>query len=49
MTAKKNSIISEIREKILDIIPEYTNNSIQIIINVPPNVKKADTIQIEFR
>lgn len=49
MTSKKNLIISDIREKILDLCPVYANNSIQIIINVPAQVKKPDGIKIEIK
>lgn len=47
MTPKKNLIISEIREKVLDLLPEYTNNSIQIIIDVPPMLKNPDGVKVK--
>lgn len=47
MPDKKNLIISDIREKILDLCAEYANNSIQIIIDVPPMLKKPDGVKIK--
>ena len=48
MPDKKNLIISDIREKILDLCAEYANNSIQIIINVPAGVKRPEGIKIQI-